>query len=166
MAPFKPLYPLDEEKLKALNEYLKKNRYRRWIRASSSSAGAPILFVRKKDGGLRLCVDYRGVNAVTKKDRYPLPLISETIDRLRTAKYITKLNIKDAYHNIRIRTGNEWKTAFRTRYGLFEYMVMPFGLTNAPGTFQRWINGILSQELDISCIAYRDDVLIYSDTLE
>ena len=165
-APFKPLYPLDKEKLKALNEYLRKNIDRGWIRASSSSAGAPILFVRKKDGGLRLWVDYRGLNAVTHKVRYLIPHISEAIDRLRTAKYFTKLDIKNSYHNSRIRTGNEWKTAFRTRYGLFEYTVMPFGLTNAPATFQRWINRILSQELDICCIAYLDDVLIYSDTLE
>ena len=92
-APFKPLYPLEEENLKALNEYLKKNLDRGWIRASSSSAGAPILFVRKKDGRLRLCVDYRGLSAVTKNDRYPLRLISEAIDRLRTAKYFTKRDI-------------------------------------------------------------------------
>ena len=111
-------------------------------------------------------MDYQELNTVTKKARYPLPLISEVIDRLRTAKYFTKLDIKDAYHNIRVRHGDEWKTAFRTRYGLFEYTVMPFGLTNAPATFQRWINGILSQELDVCCIAYLDDVLIYSDTLE
>ena len=129
--PFKPLYPLDKEKLKALNEYLRKNLDRGWIRASSPSAGAPILFANKKDGGLRLCVDYRGLNTVTKKDRYPLPLISEAIERLRTAKYFTKLDIQDDYHNIRVRHGDEWKTAFRTRYGLFEYTVMPIGLTNA-----------------------------------
>ena len=165
-ALFKPLYPLDEEKLKALNEYLRKNLDRGWIRASSSSAGAPILFANKKDGGLRLCVDYRGLNAVTKKDRYPLPLISEAIDRRQTAKYFTKLDIKDAYHNIRVRHGDEWKTAFWTRYGLFKYTVMPFGLTNTPAMFQRWINRILSQELDVCCIAYLDDMLIYSDTLE
>ena len=106
--------------LKELREYLGKNLSRGWIRESESPVGAPILFVKKKDGSLRLRVDYRGLNAVTKKDRYPLPLIGEALDRLSTAKSYTKLDIKEAYHNIRIREGDEWKTAFKTRYGLFE----------------------------------------------
>src|SRR6266852_664716 len=165
-APFKKLYPLNNEELGALREYLSKNLDRGWIKTSSSSAGAPILFVKKKDNGLRLCVDYRGLNAITKKDRYPLPLIGEAIDRLQTAKYFTKLDIKDAYHNIRIKEGDEWKTAFRTRYGLFEYTVMPFGLTNAPASFQRWINTILGEYLDVFYIVYLDDILIYSETKE
>jgi len=139
---------------------------RGWIRASSSTAAAPILFVKKKDGTLRLCVDYRGLNAVTVKDRYPLPLISEALDRLRSAQYYTSLDIKEGYHHIRIAEGDEWKTAFRTRYGLFEYTVMPFGLTNAPATFQHWINEILHEVLDVSCIVYLDDILIYSDNLD
>src|SRR5437588_3222436 len=164
-APFMKLYRLREEELKALREYLEKNIQRRWIRPSTSSAGAPILFVKKKDGGLRLCVDYRGLNAVTRKDRYPLPLIGEAMDRLRTAQFFTKLDIKEAYHNIRIKKGDEWKTTFRTRYGLFEYMVMPFGLANAPATFPRWVNTTLSEYLDVCCIAYLDDILIYSDDL-
>ena len=96
---------------------------------------SPILFVKKKDGKLRLCVDYRGLNEVTKKDRYPLPLISEALDRLNTAKYFTKLDIKDAYHNVRIKEGDEWKTTFSSKLGTYEYLVMPFGLTNAPAVF-------------------------------
>ena len=93
------------------------------------------MFVSKKGGGLRLYIDYRGLNRITIKDRTPLPLISETLDRLRRAKRFTKLDLKDAYHRLRIRKGDEWKTAFRTRYGHFEYCVMPFGLSNAPATF-------------------------------
>ena len=89
----------------------------------------------KKDGGLRLCVDYRGLNALTLKNRYLLLLIGETIDRLSGAKIFIQLDLKDAYHCIRIRKGDEWKTAFRTRYGYFEYTVMPFGLANVPTTF-------------------------------
>ena len=124
------------------------------------------MFVKKKDGKLRLCVDYRALNHVTKKDRYPLPLIGEALDRLRTAKYYTKLDIKDAYHNVRIREGDEWKTTFTTKCGTYEYLVMPFGLTNAPAAFQRWINRTLQSYIDICCIVYLDDVLIYSDSLE
>ena len=93
----------------------------------------------KKDGTLRLCVDYRGFNKVIVKNRYPLPFISEILDRAKGAKFFTKIDIKDAYYRIRIREGDEWKTAFRTRYGLFEYLVMPFGLTNALATFQNYI---------------------------
>ena len=163
--PNKKLYSMKEKELEELRDYLGKNLSRGWIRESESPVGAPILFVKKKDGSLRLCVDYRGLNAVTKKDRYPLPLIGEALDRLSTAKYYTKLDIKDAYHNIRIRDGDEWKTAFKTRYGLFEYTVMPFGLTNAPATFQRWINSTLNRYLDICCLVYVDDILIYSNDL-
>ena len=112
--PNKTLYPMKEKELEELRDYLGKNLSRGWIRESDSPVGAPILFVKKKDGSLRLCVDYRGLNAVTKKARYPLPLIGEALDRLSTAKYYTKLDIKDAYHNIRIRNGDEWKTAFKT----------------------------------------------------
>ena len=135
--PNKKLYPMREKELEELRDYLGKNLSRGWFRESDSPVGAPILFLKKKDGSLRLCVDYRGLNAVTKKDRYPLPLIGEALDRLSIAKYYTKLDIKDACYNIRIRDGDEWKIAFKTRYGLFEYTVMPFGLTNAPATSQR-----------------------------
>jgi len=124
------------------------------------------MFVKKKDGKLRLCVDYRALNYVTKKDGYSLPLIGEAQDRLRTATYYTKLDIKDAYHNVRIKEGDEWKTTFTTKYGTYEYLVMPFGLTNAPAAFQRWINRTLQSYIDICCIVYLDDVLIDSDSLE
>jgi hypothetical protein len=128
-------------------------------------AGVPIHFVKKKDGGLWLCVDYRGLNTITIKDQTPLPLIGEALDHLSKAKIYTKLDVKDAYHNLRIAKGNEWKTTFRTKYGLYEYLVMLFGLTNAPASFQCWMNEVLSDYLDIFCIAYLDDVLIYSDNL-
>ena len=121
--------------LKALDEYINKALKNGWIRESQSPAGAPILFVPKKNGELRLCVDYRGLNAITIKNRYPLPLISELLDRLSGFMVFSKLDLRDAYYRIRIREGDEWKTAFRTRYGHFEYLVMPFGLTNAPATF-------------------------------
>jgi hypothetical protein len=118
-----------------LREYLDAALKKGWIRASKSLSAAPILFVPKKDGGDRLCVDYRGLNKVTIKNRYPLPLISELLDRLGHAKVFSKLDLRDAYYRLRIKEGDEWETAFKTRYGLFKYMVMPFGLANAPATF-------------------------------
>ena len=112
------------------------------FRPSRSPAGSPILFVKKKDGSLRLCVDYRGLNKITVKNRYPLPLIPNLLDQLRTATHFTKIDLRGAYNLVRIREGDEWKTAFRTRYGHFEYLVMPFGLTNAPAVFQHLMNNI------------------------
>jgi hypothetical protein len=164
--PFEAIRALDEKKLRALKEYIDTSLQIGRIRSFKSPAGAPIHFALKQDGSLRLCVDYRGLNAITVKDRRPLPLISEALDRLVHAKMCTKLDIKDAYHNLRIAKGDEWKTAFRTKYGLFEYLVMPFGLTNAPASFQRWVNEILSEYLDVFCVAYLDDILIFSETME
>jgi len=148
--PYEPLRPLNEEKMKALKEYLEVNEKRGWIWASTSLAGAPIHFVKKKGRGLRLCVDYRQLNEITIKDWTPLPLIRESLDQLSSATIYTKLNILDVYYNLRIAAGDEWKTAFRTWYGLYEYFVMPFGLTNVPASFQRWMNEILSEYLDIN----------------
>jgi len=160
--PYEPLRPLNEDKMKTLREYLEINEKRGWIRKSTSPAGAPIHFVKKKDRGLRLCVDYRQLNEITIKDRTPLPLIGESLDQLSSATIYTKLDIRDVYCNLRIAKGDEWKTAFRTRYGLYEYYVMPFGLTNAPASFQQWMNEILSDYLDIFCVAYLDDILVFS----
>ena len=124
------------------------------------------MFVPKKDGTDRLCVDYRQLNDITVKNRYPLPNIAELTDRLSRAKIFTALDLRDGYHLIRIKKGEEWKTAFRTRYGHFEYTVMPFGLTNAPATFQELINNVLRPYLDIFVIAYLDDILIYLENEE
>ena len=160
--PYGPLYNLSPPELEVLRKYIEDATTKGWIRRSTSPAGAPVLFVPKKDGGLRLCVDYRGLNNVTIKNRHPLPLISETLDRLGGAAIFTKLDLKDAYHRIRIKKGDEWKTAFRTRYGHFEYMVMPFGLSNAPATFQAYISQALVGLVDTICVIYLDDILIYS----
>ena len=160
--PYGPIYSLSENELEALRTYLEENLEKGFIRASTSPAGAPILFAKKKDGSLRLCVDYRGLNNVTIKNRYALPLISELFDRLRGAKIFTKLDLRGAYNLIRIAEGEEWKTAFRTRYGHFEYLVMPFGLTNAPASFQSLLNHILRHYLDHFVIVYLDDILIFS----
>ena len=164
--PFGPLYNLSEHELGVLKEYIDKNLKSGFISASKSSAGAPILFVKKRDGTLRLCVDYRGLNAVSIKNKYPIPLISEILDRLQKARLFTKLDLQGAYNLIRIKEGDEWKTAFRTRYGSYEYRVMPFGMANAPATFQSYINRALQQFVDQFVIVYLDDILIYSENPE
>ena len=161
--PFGPIYSLSEIELKALRDYIKEHLDKGFIRPSSSPAGAPILFVKKKSGELRLCVDFRGLNKMTIKNRYPLPLINELLDRFKTAKYFTKIDLRGAYNLIRIAKGEEWKTAFRTRYGHFEYLVMPFGLCNAPASFQHFMNDVLSDCLDKFAVAYLDDILIFSE---
>jgi len=161
--PFGPLYNLSQKELEELREYIDDNLKKGFIRRSESPAGAPVLFVPKKDSKkLRLCVDYRALNKITVKNRCPLPLISETLDRLSTARIFTKLDLKGAYNLIRVAEGEEWKTAFRTRYGHFEYLVMPFGLTNAPATFQAYLNDVLRECLDTVVVIYLDDILIYS----
>lgn len=160
--PYGPLYSMSRDELlvlrKTLADYLDKG----FIRVSSSPAGAPVLFVKKPGGGLRFCVDYRALNKLTVKDRYPLPLIRETLNGISKAKWFTKLDIIAAFHNIRIKEGDEPLTAFRTRFGSYEWLVTPFGLANAPSTFQRYINWILREYLDNFASAYIDDILIYS----
>ena len=159
---FGPIYPLSKTELGVLREYLDTNLKKRSIRKSESSAGYPILSTPKKDGELRLRVDYRKLNDIMIKNRYPLPSISELQDRLQGAKIFTKIDLRGAYNLVRIRKGQEWMTAFRTRYGIYKYTVMPFGLTNAPATCQELVNNALKKYLDIFVIAYLDDILIYS----
>ena len=160
---FGPLYTQSHRELQVLREWLDDNLEKGFIRASSSPAASPILFVKKPDGELRLCVDFRDLNQKTIKNRYPLPLFRETLMRLHKAKVFTKLDVRSAYNLIRMAPGEEWKTAFRTRYGLYESLVMPFGLTNAPASFQHFINDTLHEYLDVFCTAYLDDILIYSE---
>jgi Reverse transcriptase (RNA-dependent DNA polymerase)/RNase H-like domain found in reverse transcriptase len=162
---FGPLYGMSLDELKCLRKYLDEHLSKGFIRASSSPAAAPVLFAKKPGGGLRFCVDYRALNEITIKNRYPIPLIQETLNRLSKARYYTKLDIIAAFNRLRIAKGDEWLTAFRTRYGLFEYLVMPFGLANAPSTFQHYVNDTLHPYLDVFCTAYIDDILIFSDSL-
>jgi len=163
---FEPIYALSKKELSILRKYLAENEKKGFIKKSQSRAGYPILFTLKKDEELRLCVDYQKLNDITIKNRYPLPNISELQNRLFEVKYFIKLNLREAYNQIRMKAEEEWKTAFRTRYELYEYMVMPFELTNAPATCQEMINDALRQYLDIFVIAYLDDIMIYSTTLK
>ncbi|KAI0994789.1 hypothetical protein K3495_g13393, partial [Podosphaera aphanis] len=161
--PRGPLYNMSREELLVLRKTLTDLLAKGWIRPSSSSAAAPVLFAKRPSGGLRFCVDYRGLNAITIPDRYPLPLFRETIRQLSKARWFTKLDVKSAFHRIRIREGDEWLTAFRCRLGLFDWLVTPFGLINAPANFQRYINEQLREHLDLDATAYMDDVLAYTD---
>jgi len=160
--PYSRIYNLSEFELKTLKTYIETNLANSFIQRSSSSAAVSIQFEKKKDGGLRLCVDYRALNLSTVKNRYPLPLISELLDRVREARILTKLDLRNAYHLIRVKEGNEFKTAFRTRCGQFKYRVMPFGLTNAPATFQDYIDDCLRPYIDDFTVCYLDDILICS----
>ncbi|RFN43552.1 pol polyprotein [Fusarium flagelliforme] len=164
--PFQKIYNLNELELTTLRDYLEEELQKGNIRESTSLAGFPVMFVPKKNGKLRLVVDYRRLNDLTVKDRTPLPLITELKDRLQGKQIFTALDLKGAYNLIRIKEGDEWKTAFRTKFGLFEYLVMPFGLTNAPATFQRMINNVLRQYLDVFVVCYLDDILIFLDNKE
>ena len=152
--------------LQEIRKWIEQNLSKGFIRASSSSCASPILFVKKKDGSLRPCVDYQALNDITIKDRYPLPRVEETLYQIRGAQYFTRVDLRSAYNLIRIKDRDEWKTAFRTRYGLFEFLVMPFGLTNAPATCQRFVNDTLREFLDVFSVCYLNDILIYSDNLQ
>ena len=159
--PWGPLYSMSKEELLVLRKSLNELLQMGYIQLSKSEAASPVLFVKKPGRGLRFCCDYRALNAITKQDRYPLPLIPETLRNLTGAKWLTKVDVISAFHKIRIAKGHEHKTAFRTRFGLFEWLVCPFGLSGAPATFQRYINSLLREHLDDIALAYIDDVIIY-----
>lgn len=136
------------------------------IRPSSSPVAAGFFFVGKKDGSLRPCIDFHGLNDITVKNKYPLPLITSAFDILQEATVFTKLDRRNAYHLVRIREEDEWKTAFNTHLGHFEYLVMPFGLANAPAVFQALVNDVLGDFIDRFVFVYLDDILIFSKNLE
>lgn len=164
--PAKKAYGLSRDQAMVVKKYIDDMLGKGYIRPSTSEYAAPVLIVKKPDGGLRVCVDYRALNGLTIKNRNAPPLIRDTLARLCSAKYFSKFDIIAAFNEIRMRHGDEKKTAFLTRYGLFEYVVMPFGLCNAPGTFQSFINATLHEYLDDFCTSYMDDILIYSRTRE
>jgi len=157
---------MSAHQLKELDKYLKKMPTEGKIVDSESPYGAPILFVAKPDGSLRLCVDYRNLNKLTMVNKYPQPLMDEFRDSVAATKVFTKLELKDGYHLIRMRKGEEHKTAFRTRYGQYEYNVMPFRLVNGPATLHIIMNKIVRDFLDHGVIVYRDDILIYSEHIK
>jgi hypothetical protein len=140
-----------------LNELLDKG----YIRLNSSPWGCPALFVKKKDQSLRLCIDYRPLNAITVKNKYPLPHIDILFNQLAGAKVFSKVDLRSGYHQIKICPEDIPKIAFSTRYGLYEYLVMSFGLTNAPAHFMYRMNSVFMLELDKFVVVFIDDILIY-----
>jgi hypothetical protein len=162
--PYKPVIRLSIAELDELRKQLDELLAKKFIKPSTSPYGAPVLFVRKKDGTLRMCVDYRALNGITKKNRHPLPRIDELIDRFRGARYFSKLDLLSGYHQQRIYEPHTHKTAFRCRYGHFEFNVVPFGLTNAPASFSNMMLKVLDPVLDKWVVVYLDDILIYSKT--
>ena len=145
------LYNLSGPEKGSMQEYISESLASGIIRPSSSPVAAGFFFVGKKDGGLRPCIDYRQLNDITVKNRYPLPLLSSTFEPLANATIFSKLDLRNAYHLVRIREGDEWKTAFNTHLGHFEYLVMPFGLTNAPAVFQNLVNDVLRDMILLLC---------------
>ena len=161
-APYR-MAPAEMRELKVqLEDLLDKG----FVRPSVSPWGAPVLFVKKKDGSMRLCIDYRELNAVTVKNKYPLPRIDDLFDQLRGASVFSKIDLRSGYHQIRIAEEDVEKTAFRTRYGHFEFTVMPFGLSNAPAIFMDLMNRLFREQLDSSVVVFIDDILVYSKTKE
>ncbi|KAL0192230.1 hypothetical protein M9458_010526, partial [Cirrhinus mrigala] len=160
------VFPLSQPETESMKQYIEEERAKGFIRPSTSPASAGFFFVKKKEGSLRPCIDYRSLNEITVKYRYPLPLVPSALEQLRSAKYFTKLDLRSAYNLIRIREGDEWKMAFSTTTGHYEYLVMPFRLSNSPSIFQAFINEVFRDMLHRYVIVYIDDILIYSENLE
>jgi hypothetical protein len=162
MAP----YRMSASELGELKKQLEELLEKKFIRPSVSPWGAPVLLVKKKEGTMRLCIDYRQLNKVTIKNKYPLPRIDDLMDQLVGACVFSKIDLRSGYHQIRVKAEDIPKTAFRTRYGHYEYAVMPFGVTNAPGVFMEYMNRIFHSYLDHFVVVFIDDILIYSKTEE
>jgi hypothetical protein len=158
----KRTYKMSVEELKELKQQLTELQEPGYIRPSSSPWGAPVLFVQKKDGSQRMCVDYRSLNDVTMKNKYPLPCIEGLFDQMRGARVFSKIDLRSGYHQMKIRPSDIPKMAFSTRYGLYEFTIMSFGLTNATTYFMNLMNKVFMEYLDRFVVVFINDILIYS----
>jgi hypothetical protein len=164
---FRKVYPMTLTEQMEMDAFLEEALATGRIRQSKLPLGAPVFFIKKKDGKLCFVQDYRALNAITRKNCYPLPLINDLIHRLKDTRYFTKLDIQWGYNNVHIHEGDEWKAAFRTNRGLFEPLVMYFGLTNSPAMFQTMMNEIFQDLITEGIISvYLDDILIFTNSLE
>nr|CAB3504899.1 unnamed protein product [Digitaria exilis] len=159
-------YRMSVDELEELKKQLHELKEKGYIRPSASPWASPVLFVKKKDGSMRMCIDYRALNAVTIKNKYPLPRIDELLDQLKRAKFFSKIDLRSGFYQMKIRPCDIPKTAFVTRYGQFEFTVVSFGLTNAPPYFMNMMNKVFMDELDCFVVVFIDDILIYSETAE
>ncbi|MBW0505015.1 hypothetical protein O181_044730 [Austropuccinia psidii MF-1] len=162
LPPVEVIYSLSNQESDTLRAYISENVEKGFIQPSSSSTGAPFLFVKKKDGGLHLCVDYRKLNAVTRKNKYPVPPMNQLLTVFNGSSIFSKIDLHGAYNLLRIKEGDEHLTCFRAKYGSYEYLVMPFGLTNAPAFFQNLVNDIFYDLLDSYVVVYLDDIMVFS----